>query len=327
VNVNPAKRIAVFLALAAASRGLFAEPALDYPKNALQGQILVVRLRSALSLSAMKAQILPRGESLPPTPSPSAGTALPKAQKVIEEAAGAYRAMLGGGNAFMAFLPIPLSFKPGTYALRVMATEDGRPWATQVELLVEARPLSSMDIKLNPALTDIKASPDPRKDAESREISALLESIDPAADYVRSPFLRPLSEKAVTATFGDRRRYLYASGGSSQSIHYGLDLYADEGTPIAASGSGRVVLAKARIVTGNTVIIEHAPGLYSCYFHMQRIDAAQGDLVDAGKIIGLVGSTGLATGPHLHWELRLNAEPMDPECLVGHPFLEGFAPR
>jgi murein DD-endopeptidase MepM/ murein hydrolase activator NlpD len=184
-----------------------------------------------------------------------------------------------------------------------------------------------MDIKLSPELTSLRASPDPRKDAEARELSDILAARRPGADSIDGPFVRPLRELAVSATFADTRRYLYSNGQSAESLHYGIDLYQEAGCPVAASGGGRVVLAKARIVTGNTVVIEHAEGLYSLYYHLERIDVAVGDLLHAGSPLGSVGSTGLATGPHLHWELRLYGEAVDPESLVGNALLEGMRVR
>jgi murein DD-endopeptidase MepM/ murein hydrolase activator NlpD len=77
-----------------------------------------------------------------------------------------------------------------------------------------------------------------------------------------------------------------------------------------------------RIVTGNTVIIEHAPGIYSLYYHLDRINVQEGAIVTAGAVIGLSGSTGLSTGPHLHWELRINTEGTDPDAFVSRPVID-----
>jgi murein DD-endopeptidase MepM/ murein hydrolase activator NlpD len=83
-----------------------------------------------------------------------------------------------------------------------------------------------------------------------------------------------------------------------------------------------VVLARNRIVTGNSVIIEHLPGVYSLYYHLDSIDAAEGAIVAAGERLGLSGATGLATGPHLHWEIRVSGENTDPDILMARPVLD-----
>ena len=74
-------------------------------------------------------------------------------------------------------------------------------------------------------------------------------------------------------------------------------------------------------MTGNSVIIEHMPGLFSLYFHMSVISVAVGDVVEKGQLIGQVGMTGLATGPHLHWEVDACRSPVDPDALASAPSL------
>ena len=72
-------------------------------------------------------------------------------------------------------------------------------------------------------------------------------------------------------------------------------------------------MAENRISTGWSVCIEHLPGLYSLYYHMSKLNVEVGQIVEKGKLLGLSGSTGLATGPHLHWEVRLNIEAVNPD--------------
>ncbi|MEE0353111.1 MAG: M23 family metallopeptidase, partial [Treponema sp.] len=69
--------------------------------------------------------------------------------------------------------------------------------------------------------------------------------------------------------------------------------------------------------TGWSVVIEHLPGLYSLYYHMSQLKVKEGDIVKPGQVIGFSGSTGLATGPHLHWEMRLNMEAVNPDFFTG----------
>ena len=72
-------------------------------------------------------------------------------------------------------------------------------------------------------------------------------------------------------------------------------------------------MAENRITTGWSVCIEHLPGLYSLYYHMNKLDVTEGQIVQKGERLGESGCTGLATGPHIHWEVRLNAEAINPE--------------
>ena len=110
--------------------------------------------------------------------------------------------------------------------------------------------------------------------------------------------------------------YEYASGGTADSVHNGVDLASPTGTPVAAAAAGVVVLAAPRLVTGLTVVLEHLPGLYTLYYHLSGMEVKAGERVSAGQTIGRVGSTGLATGPHLHWEARAGSVAVDPDGLT-----------
>jgi len=94
------------------------------------------------------------------------------------------------------------------------------------------------------------------------------------------------------------------------------------GTEVRACAAGKVVLARNRIVTGNSVVIEHLPGLYSLYYHMDSINVPEGIIVEASYPLGMSGSTGLATGPHLHWEIRVSTESADPDAFLARPILD-----
>lgn len=281
-----------------------AMPILELPAMCRQGDVLVARLLSPHPLGSAELFLrMPDGKDVKPAKSLS------------------FR-LESGEYAAVAFLPLPMYAPTGQASLLFEAMEGSFAVAQGRTFEIHKREYPSMDIKLDPANTSIKASPDPQKNEESRILTALLYVSDPAAAYLDGPFVRPLQEKAVTATYGDNRRYLYSGGGSSQSVHTGLDLHHDYGVPIRACGRGKVVFSKFRIVTGNTVVIEHASGLYSLYYHMESLAVSEGEMVEIGRIVGKVGSTGLSTGPHLHWELRLRAEALDPECLIGHPLLD-----
>jgi len=94
------------------------------------------------------------------------------------------------------------------------------------------------------------------------------------------------------------------------------------GTEVFACAPGRVVLARPRIVTGNSVVIEHLPGVYSLYYHLYTIEIREGARVKTGTLLGLSGATGLATGPHLHWEIRVSGENTDPDAFILRPILD-----
>lgn len=109
--------------------------------------------------------------------------------------------------------------------------------------------------------------------------------------------------------FGGRRNPF---GGSSYEDHEGQDIDAAFGTPVSAAASGTVTFAGTQNGYGNVVYIDHGNGLSTRYGHLSKIVIAAGRLITRGEILGLVGSTGRSTGPHLHYEVRINNEPVDP---------------
>jgi murein DD-endopeptidase MepM/ murein hydrolase activator NlpD len=112
----------------------------------------------------------------------------------------------------------------------------------------------------------------------------------------------------LTARFGEQRSI---NGGPASGHHGGTDLAAITGTAVVATNRGRVVLAQKLNVRGNMVVIDHGGGLFSGYSHLSTFHVAEGQLVEAGDVIGEVGTTGLSTGPHLHWEMASNGILLD----------------
>ena len=126
----------------------------------------------------------------------------------------------------------------------------------------------------------------------------------------QGPFSLPVvSGTRVSSPFGTRRSY---NGRPARSYHEGIDFAAPEGTPVYAPAGGRVVLAEELTVRGKGVLIDHGWGVVSGYFHLSRIQVKAGQEVELGDLIGRVGSTGLSTGNHLHWEIRVRSVPVDP---------------
>jgi murein DD-endopeptidase MepM/ murein hydrolase activator NlpD len=121
-------------------------------------------------------------------------------------------------------------------------------------------------------------------------------------------FMTPLQGRQ-TSPFAIRRSY---NGGPLDSHHGGVDIAGNMGAPVAASNRGRVVLAEDLKVRGGAVILDHGMGVYSAYYHLSEIKVKKGQMVEKGQIVGLVGSEGLSTGPHLHWEMRVTGKANDP---------------
>jgi murein DD-endopeptidase MepM/ murein hydrolase activator NlpD len=124
--------------------------------------------------------------------------------------------------------------------------------------------------------------------------------------------LSPLTSSPVpevsSSGFGWRRDPI----NRRRKFHMGADYAADRGTPVLAAGDGVVILAGRHNGYGRTVIVDHGGGLVTRYAHLQKIEVERGAVVQATESIGTVGSSGRATGPHLHFEVRVDGRPVDP---------------
>ncbi|MDF2627073.1 MAG: metalloendopeptidase-related protein [Symbiobacteriaceae bacterium] len=116
-----------------------------------------------------------------------------------------------------------------------------------------------------------------------------------------------------TSAFGSRVHPIL----NVPKLHTGVDIGANEGAPVAATLDGRVIIVEALPAYGQIVVIDHGGKLSSVYAHLSAVLVREGDWVERGARIGKVGSTGAVTGPHLHFEVRQDGEPVDPGALIG----------
>ena len=189
-------------------------------------------------------------------------------------------------------------------------------------IVIGEREFAVEEIALNTSLSNLRRTTDPRRKAESWDLWLLLNASRPVEWPHFGPLRLPLGDVRRTGSFGDRRMYRYADGNTATTIHNGVDFGVPTGTVVAAAGGGTVAMARERIVTGFTVVVEHLPGVYSLYYHLDGLAVQEGQRVFAGDPIGTVGSTGLATGPHLHWEVRAAGVAVDPDLLVTAPLVD-----
>lgn len=128
-------------------------------------------------------------------------------------------------------------------------------------------------------------------------------------------FIRPV-EGRISGRFGRARSY----NGQPGSPHSGMDIAAPTGTPVKAPAAGVVTFAAPDLyLTGGTLLLDHGHGVSSNFLHLSRIDAKVGDRVEQGQVIGAVGATGRATGPHLHWGMNWLDVRVDPQLVLERP--------
>ncbi len=201
---------------------------------------------------------------------------------------------LGGTGAF---------YPPGDYEL-VIKQQDDPLWSQPWHLEPGSWTFEEIYLTGDAAAIDQESI---RLERERLEFIWSMRSDEP---LWTGPFQLPLQNYlAFSSLYGARRSY---NGGPYRSYHEGLDFSAYGGTPVYAPADGRVVLAEFLDVRGGAVIIDHGLGLYSGFYHMSDILIPPGESVTKNQEIGKVGSTGLSTGNHLHWDLLINNTWIDP---------------
>ncbi len=228
-------------------------------------------------------------------------------------------------SAWAGLIGVPSTAREGEYLLVVSAEHQARSFLKVAAVSIDAKKFAFERIPLDPALTAILETPDPLKIKESRELAELLSHPHGDAILEWGMLLRPVVPLRKSAGFGDRREYAHAGSRVDSSVHNGIDYALAEGGPVSACGKGKVAMAKERILTGKTVVLEHLPGLYSLYFHLSEIAVKEGEILSKGAAVGKVGRTGFATGPHLHWEVQVIGVPVDPERFFSAPILDKTA--
>ena len=207
--------------------------------------------------------------------------------------------------------------KSGDYSAEITYSAFGKSENTiSLPFKIIEKEFVSETIPLNAKNTAIRTDTSPERKAQIESLNKILGTKNYDAVFETSRFEPPTQATRRTSFFGDRRVFAYSDGKSSTTLHYGIDYGVPTGTEIRSSGKGKVVMAEDRISTGWSVVVEHLPGLYSLYYHMSKLNVEVGQTVDRGELLGLSGATGLATGPHLHWEVRLNWEAVSPDFFV-----------
>ncbi|GMO59541.1 MAG: M23 family metallopeptidase [Termitinemataceae bacterium] len=222
-------------------------------------------------------------------------------------------------NIFAAVFSLPSTVAAGRSTIKIVGD---KRFKKNLRINIAQKEFTAEHIPLDPANTSLRTTPDPQKTKEAQILWQILETTGSEV-YSEGPFTPPVARNTRrTSFFGDRRVYDYSDGTSATSIHAGIDYGVPRGTQVAACARGKVVLARPRIVTGNSVILEHLPGLYTIYYHLDKITAKENSIVEEGELIGLSGSTGLSTGPHLHWEIRSSTENTDPDIVSSRKILD-----
>jgi murein DD-endopeptidase MepM/ murein hydrolase activator NlpD len=207
----------------------------------------------------------------------------------------------GGG---LALVPVPVVQAPGPNEITIRDAEGKELGRRKVEILDAQYP--TQDIRATRAMKALKPLPD-----EMATMGALHKTVSPVAFWTE-PFAAP-TPHCANSSFGVQRLH---NGKPTGNYHRGLDLRSPRGTPVRATADGVVRVARMFRVHGGAIGIDHGQGVTSHYLHLSRLAAKQGTKVKKGQVVGYVGATGFATGPHLHWGVYVHGTPTDPRQLA-----------
>lgn len=202
------------------------------------------------------------------------------------------------GTGYYTYLPISMQVKPGEYPVG------------EAMLTVKAKKFQTQYLQVSQQLESMRQDT-ARIQADQKKIDAARSKSEPEFLY-DSAFIQPV-QGILTTPYG----YTRYVNGKWDSSHTAIDLAAKEGTPIQATNDGVVALADSLYLTGNAIYLDHGMGLFSQYAHLSELRVKTGDRVKKGDIIGLVGSTGFSTGPHLHFTFWAHNVPTNPNLFFG----------
>ncbi len=219
-----------------------------------------------------------------------------------------------GGRPAFALLGIDLAVKPGTHpmVIRVDRAAGGmEEICKDIEIGERAFPFTKLQFM--PEYVTPPKEVQERIRRESELVAWIMSVVTP--EWLgEGPFVMP-HPAPTWSNFGQRR----LNNNILQSIHAGLDVRVPFGEPIRASNAGRVAMASHLYFGGKTVIIDHGLGVFSTYGHLSELKVKRGETVAKGQVVGLCGSTGRSTGPHLHWAVKIFDARIDPEAMLRLP--------
>jgi len=219
-----------------------------------------------------------------------------------ESAPGRYEGLIG----------VDLEDPEGPAALSAEGFVDGMRFRAEAELIVSPRAFPVQELTLPKGMAEFDKATLRRIASEAAELSRRLSQVTPPR--WRTPFIPPVEEYRPT-NFGSRR----VINGDPRMAHSGVDIRLPRGTPVRSIADGRIAFAGEQFFGGKSVVIDHGGGVFSVYYHLQEYSVAEGKEIARGDRVGSVGATGRATGPHLHFGVRVPGGRVDPTRLLALP--------
>jgi murein DD-endopeptidase MepM/ murein hydrolase activator NlpD len=216
--------------------------------------------------------------------------------------------VLGSGAGWIAAVGIPLGTQPGPAQVEVRTATGTR----SIDYVVHPKAYPQQRLRVAPGHVHLSPEDQARHAREHAHQQQVMETFSPPANGLLSLAMRVPVPGRRTSSFGLQRVF----NGQARAPHSGMDIAAPVGTPVTAPLQGRVVDTGDYFFNGETVWLDHGAGLLTLYCHLSAFFVAPGDLLQTGDVLGAVGATGRATGPHLHWGVLLNRTMVDPSLFL-----------
>jgi murein DD-endopeptidase MepM/ murein hydrolase activator NlpD len=219
------------------------------------------------------------------------------------------------GQRYVALVGFDIELTAGRLPWRVEIREPGRRARSLTGVVtVGPREFPVQRLTLPTPMVDLDPETERRAVAEGKTLRALYQTVTPERLW-RGPFERPVAADEPGSGFGSRR----IINGKPRAPHGGTDYAAPRGTPVVSVNGGRVALVGDYFFQGRFVVVDHGLSLHTVYFHLDETRVEVGQRVARGQVLGTVGSTGRATGPHLHFGVQVGPARVDPERLLALP--------
>ncbi len=209
-------------------------------------------------------------------------------------------------RVFAGVVGIALRTRPGAAKLKVAWSEGTQRHSTSAAFAVRPGTYSEETLRVDPRHVRPSPADIQRIRREQEELKQIYASGNPLRLW-QDGFQVPVPGE-MNGPFGTRRIF----NGELQSQHAGVDFRAQTGDPVHSAGSGVVCMTGDLFYSGNAVIVDHGAGVFTSYSHLSRILVDVGQRVEKGMVVGLAGATGRATGPHLHWGVKVNSVTVNP---------------
>jgi len=210
-----------------------------------------------------------------------------------------------GEGCFVAIGAIGIETKPGVYTIALRVGKKKK----NLQLVVKHISYPTLSLTLPEDKVFLSTENLRRAKREAKKLKSICQIVSDR--FWEGSFILPL-ENDITTVYGTKR----IINRKMISVHKGVDIEGQDGMEVKASNNGRIVLAEELFFGGNTIIIDHGKGIYTIYMHLLKFNVKPQDIVSKGDIIGLVGSSGRSSGPHLHFGVKVMNMNINPVSLI-----------